>query len=172
MMFNKVIEEQELPADKIINNRKAIRAIVLRNDNILLVHSNKGYYKFPGGGVEESESDSACLIREIAEETGYINCMMKDKFGSVIERKRDEYEHDALFQMTSHYYFCELVDDEQIPQALDDYELEEEFRPIWVSLNEALEQNEKIMKTLEGDKNGWLQREIFVLKKVLSILSD
>lgn len=37
----------------------------------------------------------------MAEETGYINFIIKDKLGSVIERKFDEYDSTALFQMTS-----------------------------------------------------------------------
>lgn len=66
------------------------------------MYSNKGDYKFPGGGVEGNESHSECLIREVAEETGYINFIIKDKAGSVIERNLDEYDNNALFQMTSH----------------------------------------------------------------------
>jgi 8-oxo-dGTP pyrophosphatase MutT (NUDIX family) len=70
MIFNKMIEEQQIQGDIKVNYREAIRAIILQKNTILLVHSNKGDYKFPGGGVEGQESHSECLIREVAEETG------------------------------------------------------------------------------------------------------
>ncbi|MEK5038658.1 GNAT family N-acetyltransferase [Sporosarcina sp. FSL K6-3457] len=87
--------------DSKVTSREAIRAVIIRKNKILLLHTNKGDYKFPGGGVEGQESHSECLIREVAEETGYINFIIKDKLGSVIERKFDEYDSTALFQMTS-----------------------------------------------------------------------
>lgn len=167
MIFYKVIEEQQpLQGNIKVNHREAIRAIILQKNKILLVHTNKGDYKFPGGGVEGNESHSDCLIREVAEETGYINCIIKDKLGSVIEKKLDEYDNNALFQMTSHYYLCELLNDKRITQQLDDYEFAQEFSPKWVSINDAIEQNEKMINSFELEKNGWLEREIFVLKKL------
>ncbi|WP_256371013.1 NUDIX hydrolase [Psychrobacillus sp. OK028] len=143
-----------------------MRAIIFQKNNILLVRSNKGDYKFPGGGVEGNESHSECLIRELAEETGYINCSIKDKLGSVIEKKLDEFDNNALFQMTSHYYLCELINDERIAQQLDNYELAQEFTPEWVSINDAIGQNEKVMNSLGSEKNSWIKREIFVLKEL------
>ncbi|MDF2066801.1 NUDIX domain-containing protein [Bacillus sp. Cr_A10] len=171
MIFNKVIEVQHVQGDIKVNYREAIRAIIFHKNKILLVHSNKGDYKFPGGGVEGDESHSECLIREVAEETGYINCIIKDKLGSVIERKLDEFDNNALFQMTSHYYLCELINDKRIAQQLDKYESAQEFRPEWVSLHDAIEQNEKIINSFDIEKNGWVKREIFVLKKLKNILS-
>lgn len=165
-----MIEEQHIPYEVKVNYRVAIRAIIVQKGKILLVHSNKGDYKFPGGGVEGNESDSECLIREVAEETGYINCVIKDKLGSVMERKLDEYEDDILFEIISHYYFCELINDKQIAQQLDDYESAQEFSPEWVSLNDAIVQNEKVMNSFDIEKNGWLQREIYVLQKLVNIL--
>ncbi|MEK4404708.1 NUDIX domain-containing protein [Sporosarcina sp. FSL K6-6792] len=168
MIFNKVIEEQYIQVDSKVNNREAIRAVILRNNEILLIHTNKEDYKFPGGGVEGQESHSECLIREVAEETGYVNCIIKDKLGTVIERKLDEYDNTSVFQMTSHYYLCELKNNERIAQQLDDYEFAQEFRPEWIHLIEAIEQNEKRINRFE--KNTWVKREIFVLKELRNIL--
>lgn len=164
MIFNKVIEEQRIVDDCKVTYRDAIKAVILRKNKILLLHTNKGDYKFPGGGVEGQENHSECLIREVAEETGYINCIFKEKLGVVIERKFDEYDNTAIFQMTSHYYLCELINDEKIAQQLDDYESAQEFNPEWILLDEAIEQNEKCMNRFE--KNPWVKREIFVLKKI------
>ena len=168
MIFNKVIEEQYIQVDSKVNYREAIRAVILRNNEILLIHTNKEDYKFPGGGVEGQESHSECLIREVAEETGYVNCIIKDMLGTVIERKLDEYDNTSVFQMTSHYYLCELINDERIAQQLDDYEFAQEFRPEWILLIEAIERNEKRINRFE--KNTWVKREIFVLKELKNIL--
>ncbi|TFD99505.1 NUDIX domain-containing protein [Jeotgalibacillus salarius] len=134
------------------------------NNHILLVQSNRGDYKFPGGGVEKGESQGAGLVREVREETGYINCIVKEKAGIVIERRVDEYKTDVLFEMTSHYYICELTNEEKMLQQLDEYESILDFTPKWVSLNDAIEQNENLIK--EFEKNSWLQREAFVLKEI------
>lgn len=80
-----------------INYREAVRAVIVQNNKILLAHSNMGDYKFPGGGVDKNESHGEGLLREVAEETGYINCIMKDKMGVVIERYVDEYDDGAYF---------------------------------------------------------------------------
>jgi hypothetical protein len=66
--------------------------------------------------------------------------------------------------MNSHYYLCELINDEKIAQQLDDYESAQEFNPEWILLDESIEQNEKCMNSFE--KNPWVKREIFVLKEI------
>ena len=169
MDFNKLLEEEKIKDFKSISQREAVRAIIIINNNILLVQSNRGDYKFPGGGVEENESHAAGLIREVREETGYINCIVKDKIGTVIERKIDEFDNNVLFQMTSHYYLCELTSEEKIKQQLDEYEYILEFTPKWVSLDDAIVQNESLIKIIE--KNSWLKRETFVLKEVKKYMS-
>jgi hypothetical protein len=100
----------------------------------------------------------------VREETGYVNSLVKDKVGIVIERKMDEYEDHTLFQMTSHYYLCELATDEKVTQQLDDYEAKMDFTAKWVTLEEAIIQNESLINNLE--KNSWLKRETFVLKHI------
>lgn len=36
--------------------REAVRAVFFRDDHILMMLSNKGDYKFPGGGIEGKET--------------------------------------------------------------------------------------------------------------------
>ena len=104
MNFNMIIEEPNMKYDQNTIERIAVRAIIIENNHILLVQSIRGDFKFAGGGIEKNESHEECLKREVREETGYIDCIVKDKVGTVIERKMDEYENNAVFQMTSHYY--------------------------------------------------------------------
>ena len=77
MNFYKVIEEPNNNNYDLIKERIAVRGVIYKKDKLLLVHSNRGYYKFPGGGVEKEESLEEGLIREIREETGYVNGQVK-----------------------------------------------------------------------------------------------
>ena len=42
--------------------RHAVRAVVRRGDSVLLMRTGAGAWKFPGGGVEDGESDDVALI--------------------------------------------------------------------------------------------------------------
>ncbi|QOY35473.1 NUDIX hydrolase [Anaerobacillus isosaccharinicus] len=143
--------------------REAVRAVIIDGDKILLVHSNLGDYKFPGGGLMQNESHSEALIREIAEETGYLSTLVGDKVGVIIEKQIDEYDQDAIFQMTSHYYRCNLQG-ERGKQNLDDYELQQEYTPKWVHIDDAIKQNQKMIQKFP--QNGWIHRENYVLMKL------
>ena len=170
MNFNMIIDEPKLANFQRVIERVAIRAIIMANNRILLVQSNRGDFKFPGGGLEENESHEECLIREVREETGYIHCIVNDKIGTVTERKMDEYIENSLFQMTSHYYLCDLATDKKIAQKLDGYEAELNFTPKWVTLEEAIKQNESLIEKYE--QNGWLKRETFVLIQLENMLIE
>lgn len=165
MFFNELIGVLTIDKkDAKTIQREAVRAVIFREGQMLLIHSNKGDYKLPGGGVEENESHAEGLLREIAEETGYSSCVVKDKIGVVIERRKDEYEQNAYFEMTSHYYLCEITNNDKVAQQLDNYEAIQEFTPKWITIDEAIEQNQKILNQVE--KNSWIKREIFVLKEL------
>jgi ADP-ribose pyrophosphatase YjhB (NUDIX family) len=46
--------------------RTAVKAFIMQDHKILLMHSNRGDYKFPGGGVEEGETLPRALNKELA----------------------------------------------------------------------------------------------------------
>ncbi|WP_400245258.1 NUDIX domain-containing protein [Niallia sp. JL1B1071] len=117
-----------------IRRRVAVRAVIMEKQKILLVQTNKGDFKFPGGGVERNEGLIEALSREVKEETGYTHCAVKECMGKVIENQVDQYDKQAYFQMISHYYMCELVKSEKGELELDAYESELEFTPVWVSV--------------------------------------
>ncbi|SHG64167.1 NUDIX hydrolase [Ornithinibacillus halophilus] len=165
MLFNKQFTYGDMPKNyTTINTRVAVRAVILYKNKILLIQSNKGDFKFPGGGVEENESHTQALVREIAEETGYIHCEVKNKIGFVLEQQADKFTDDTIYQQHSHYYLCELVDDKRIEQNLDEYEIEQEFLPKWLTIDEAIKENEKA--SLKDDRNGWITRETYVLNEL------
>jgi 8-oxo-dGTP pyrophosphatase MutT (NUDIX family) len=160
-MFHKTIGIQSIDEkEHQLKYRTAVRAIIIDNEKILVVQSNSGDFKVPGGGIEGKESHNEALIREVAEETGYLSCEVKEKIGEVIERHIDMFDSNVIFQMDSHYYLCE-VHGKNGPQQLDDYELEEEYKPKWVSIHEVISNNQLLI-----DQKRWLHREDFVLEEV------
>ena len=53
--------------------RVSSRCVLIENDKVLLIYREKNdriYYVFPGGGVEDGETNEECLIRECREELG------------------------------------------------------------------------------------------------------
>lgn len=53
--------------------RRCVRGIVIKGDEMFFIHRIKNdeeYYVFPGGGIEEDETESEGLDRELMEEIG------------------------------------------------------------------------------------------------------
>lgn len=141
--------------------RVAVRGVVLRGRDLLMIHSEKvGDYKFPGGGMDEGETHFQTLSREIQEETGKIVSSIGPEIGAIVEYKLPRESEYDVFKMTSYYYACEVYDGSGI-QALEDYEQELGFRPVWINIEKAIEQNMSLLHSHRPPE--WLRREIFML---------
>jgi len=85
--------------------KERVRAIIRQNDSILLIHrvkKGREYWVFPGGGVEESDSDRvAALIRECWEELG-VNIRVSALFDAQVYGEGDNTQ-------TEYFYFCEII---------------------------------------------------------------
>lgn len=147
-------------------SREAARAIILQDDEVLMVYSpvNKDY-KFPGGGIKEGESHQEALLREVREECGVILAEIRGKFGLVVEYARPrEVEYD-VYRQNSYYYLCR-VHPEFIGQSLDDYEQCLGLRPEWVGIGKAVEKNRSVLKGNYGEPPVWTRRDTYVLSKL------
>lgn len=143
-----------------VHRRTAARGVIPRGGKLLMIHTDRGDYKFPGGGVEPGESIEAALRRELLEETGR-KLLGAPEYVAVAHERRRGMVVDILL-MDSHYFLCQVGEDEA-PLKLDDYEAEERFTPVWIAPKEALDAN----RALDPEANPWLQREVLVLEALI-----
>ena len=108
--------------------RPSARAIIIKDNKIYMVHSLVyDYYKFPGGGIENGESNIGALIRETAEEAGLVIIKSSIKeYGYVHRIQKSDHDDCDMFIQDNCYYLCN-VEGNKINQNLDDYEEYEKF---------------------------------------------
>lgn len=167
MCFDIVMGLEEIPRGAKVTYREAVRGVVLKDrDLILMVHTSKGDYKFPGGGVEDGEDHLCALIREFREETGFEISETIKPVGIITEQKPDVFEKDAYFVMKSYYYACKITGENGI-QNLDQYEKELDFKAVYVPIKEAYIRNKELLESGTTDINTWVERETLCLKKLI-----
>lgn len=171
MAFQRIYEELQLVELSQKVYRKAVRAVIEEKGKLLLLKTNQGDYKFPGGGVKLREKEEEALKREVQEETGYEVSSVKEFLGSAVERKKDDFREDTLFEMESLYFRCQVTG-EPGPQALEGYELDLGFTPEWLTVDEAIRCNEQVLAKGRNIHFRWVQRETEVLKLLKKELSE
>jgi 8-oxo-dGTP diphosphatase len=113
--------------------REAARAIVFDENNLVaLLHATKNnYYKLPGGGIEAGETKEIALKRECVEEIG-CNIEIINELGSTVE-----YRKKYQLKQTSFCYVVKVIGEKGEPKLEPD-EIEEGFKTIWVSIDDAI----------------------------------
>jgi len=142
--------------------RKAVRAIIIKDGKIALIKSTKfGEYKFPGGGMEDGESDYDTLIRETKEETG-LSVIPESimVYGLAKEKRRSVLNPDDLFEMDSYYYTCNVLDTIE-ETNLDSYEHHYGYELQFVSIDQAIDANKNAAQTHQKEA-PWINRELAV----------
>lgn len=117
-----------------------VRALIIQDSNILLVHRVKGrreYWVFPGGGVEKTDSSpQECLKRECLEELG-IMVDVGDKFA--------ERPFDTPGKQFELYYLCRIISGEvgtgKGPESTRDPQVYGTYKNEWVPLSELSTKN-------------------------------
>ncbi|GGC89169.1 NUDIX hydrolase [Halopseudomonas salina] len=149
-----------------ILRRHAARGIVLREDRILLLFTERyNDFSLPGGGIDEGEDIAVALVRELEEETGARDVQVKEHFG-FIEEYRPHWKPDYdLMHMTSHFFVCDVAAD-LVDSRMESYEIANGMRPMWISVNEAVSHNRQVMTRQEKSMGQSIQRETFMLEKI------
>lgn len=160
--MEKIILEKNIVYPKKQITRIAVRAII-QNDQkqLLMILTNKGDYKFPGGKVEKGESFTKALKREVQEESGYRVTNVFQEIYYLVQKDLDKENKNITFIQENHYYFTEVNLLNKENQSLDDYEYNLGFTPKFVSIDYAIEQN-----MIHINSNFWTKRELIILKKL------
>mgnify|MGYP001587960347 FL=1 len=146
------------------HERRAARAVVFdaQNQVALLFVSKYGYYKLPGGGVEEGEDLIGALKRECHEEIG---CEIEAgcEIGMTIE-----YRPKFLLRQESYCYLAKVIGEKGEPHFEGD-EITDGFRIVWVSLDEAIRLVET-SNTEEYESGFIVPRELVLLREAKRIV--
>lgn len=142
--------------------RPSARAIIFREGKIAVIYSKKyKYCNIPGGGIEAGEDNVSAMIREVREETGLIvKPETVREFGYVHRIQKGKQE--PVFIQDNFYYFCE-VEDIQEGLKLSPEEMEEEFIPVFMELQDAIKINEEYAS---HENDMMIQRELNVLRMI------
>ena len=145
------------------HTRRACRGIVQRDGLVLLSHypASGDLWMIPGGGKEEGETDRDTVIREVAEESGYLiepgDCALE-----IIEYFGD-------LRHINHYFPATVAGETE--QKPTDLEERLKLEPRWVTPEEAL----AIFSRYDdyagerGMKRSLYLREYTALKEALGI---
>lgn len=131
--------------------RVAVRGIIFIDGKLLLIESNFGELKLPGGGQEKGEDDLCTLIREVKEETGFTVLEESVREFGYLEEIRLSVEKDRIWHQISRLYFCE-VDPRQGECTYSSGEKKEGFRQVFYTLEDAIQKNEEMLRR-EGEEN-------------------
>ena len=148
-------------------HREAVRGIIRDDSMLLMVYSEvNGDYKFPGGGIQDGETPIQALLREVQEECGVEVTYIGDPYAIVTEFDTPLDENFDLFKMKSTYYPCRVSDTFHQLQ-LDDYEEALKFKPVWVTIAEAVLNNQIVLNRKDKPAPRWTQRDLYILEKLL-----
>ena len=168
-LLKTAIHPESNPQSSALFHRQAARAIVLSGDNILMLYTQRYHdYTLPGGGIDEGEDITEGLIRELKEETGAQDISDIKPFGRY-EEFRPWYKNGFDTVHMNSYCFTCTVDNELGETQLEDYEIHNGMRPVWLNIYEAINHNEETMKN--SPKKGLsIERETFLLKLIVKEL--
>lgn len=120
---------------KSYSDRVGARAIILdENGRVALMHVvNRGYYKLPGGGMDEGETIEETLRRELIEEAGADSIDILSEVGEIHEYR------EALKKRSIHRCFLVKLTGPLSTPAQTDKELDHGYKIIWAKdLDEAI----------------------------------
>ncbi len=146
--------------------RNSARSIIIQNGKVAMIRSREyDYYKFPGGGIEEDETPIEALIRETREEAGLVIVPESiQEYGYVHRIQRSDNDETECFIQDNYYYLCN-VEENAIPQDLDDYEEKERYSLEYVSPQTAIERNRSVKNSPYNET--MFEREAGVLELLM-----
>lgn len=165
--FDEVIGVEKT-AGKTVGARVSVRGVVIRDGKVLMIATNRGDVSFPGGGIDEGETHARALEREMLEETGYETTCVGDYLGQVIYRKIDKFDHSKLYEITTRYFLCQVVD-APVAQKLCASEVALDFKAVWLEPEEAMKHN-LLYKQKLPPQDAWSESVNVVLENCCRLI--
>ena len=160
-----IMDEMNYPPDLDEIYRVAVRGIIIVEGKLLMIESDSGELKLPGGGLDDGEDDCQALVREVKEETGYdVIIHTIEPFGE-IEEKRLSILEPKLWHQISRLYFCK-VNPTKGQCKYTENEIKSGFRQVLYSIEDALEKSKRVLE--KDGVQAWNQREY----KTLLLIRD
>ena len=140
-----LIIEEGLIQNSTTKERKTVRAIITDHQGRLLMVYSQVFddYTFPGGGLKDGEDEEQALRRELMEELGALAFDVIKPCGITRELRYGIKGSDTVYLQTSMYYLCRIHAFGE--QKLEVRELLHGLEPRWVTIDEALRQNESVI---------------------------
>lgn len=160
MELLKEIKDKEFPRDEsTLKIREALRAVLFDENGLipLLFVSKYNYHKLPGGGIDAGEDRAKALVREVLEEVG-SEIEVTGEVGKIVE-----FRSKWNFKQTSYCYLGKVIS--RGDPDFTEEELSQEFKLVWLSLDEAISKVESDKPENYG--GSFVQkRDVVFLKKV------
>lgn len=135
--------------------RKRAGIVLIHEGKLALMERHRQgrhYFAFPGGGVDEGETDEQAAVREAMEELG-IKVEIVQKAATILRQGR----RDQV------YFLVRWLSGEYGTGTGEEYSTPDEsngtYNPVWMPLGEVLEQNVVPMGlarlVVKAQKDGW-----------------
>ena len=90
-----------------------VRGAAFSDGKILMVREvSDGLWTLPGGWADVNQSPSACVVREINEESGFLACALKLAAVYDYQKRNRPHSKDSIYKL---FFLCELTGGEARP---------------------------------------------------------
>lgn len=161
MNILKVYDGENYSPDMPVFEKYSVRAIIMKDGKLATQKGAAGDYKILGGGVDEGESFSEALIREVREEAGLL--VVEDsirEIGEIMEKREDLFEKGTVFLCHSCYFTCQ-VKDEMVETQMTASEIAKGYHLCWATPEEIIAGNEAFLN------QPWTRRDTEFIRDYL-----